>query len=54
MTTTYLCKCDECEKEFDSSEIIEIEGTPEYPGASTWKENVSPCCHADYEEIDEA
>jgi len=55
MTTNneYRCRCDECGEEFDSSEITEINGRPEYSGASTWKESVSPCCFSDFEEIDD-
>jgi len=51
-TATYRCRCNECGKEFDSSALVEIDTQPEYPGASTWKETVSPCCFADYEETD--
>ena len=52
MTDTYKCRCDDCGKVFNSSKLIETDGYPEYPGASTWKETVSPCCHAEYEEVD--
>ena len=47
---TYKCVCDQCGEKFNSAKLIEVEGYPEYPGASTWKELVSPCCLSDYSE----
>ncbi len=49
---TYLCRCDGCGKEFESDKLIELSGVTMGGYGDSWKEWVSPCCHADYEEID--
>ena len=49
MTIQY--KCIECGGIFDHKDIVEISYC-EYSGATPQKEYVSPCCSADYEEID--
>jgi len=51
-TATYQCRCKDCGMEFDSSEIVELFGITMGGNGDSWQEFVSPCCHADYEEID--
>ena len=51
ISMTNKCKCLECGEEFDEDEMHEIHYT-EYPGARSWPESVSPCCHAAFDEVD--
>lgn len=50
-TETYRCKCDECGKEFNSDELIELSGVTMGGFGDQWQEWVTPCCYEDYEEI---
>lgn len=43
--------CDKCGNEFNYDELIDTYTAPEYPGASVHPDTVSPCCHADWEEV---
>lgn len=47
---TYRCRCKDCEKEFDSSQIVELSGVTMGGYGDSWQEYVSPCCHADYDD----
>ncbi len=47
----YVCKCLECNTEFESTAIILLSG---YHGGDFWSTAGSPCCNADYEELDKA
>ncbi len=47
----YICKCENCGIEFESTAIITLSG---YHGGDSWSSAASPCCHADYEELDKA
>ncbi len=52
MDEIYKCQCNECNHIFDSNKIAEGK-YQEYPGASYQPYFVSPCCHSEYDEIDD-
>lgn len=51
---TYRCRCEGCGEEFESDQIVEVSGVTMGGYGDSWQEFVSPCCHADYEEIGRA